>query len=98
MLTGLDLRRDAWQLVNFPDRNVIKRRWCLANCSCNLTKSEIVAVRPSERMMPWLEWKHAVKAHARGSAPDNHIAVLEQHALDLVGALKAAEKEDAFKP
>jgi len=49
-------------------------------------------------MMAWLERQHAVKAHARWATPHNHITVFQQHPLYLIGALNAAEQEDALEP
>jgi hypothetical protein len=48
-------------------------------------------------MMPGLEGLYSVETHARRAAPDDDVAVFEQHAFDLVSALEAAEEEDALE-
>lgn len=49
-------------------------------------------------MRAGLQWLDAVEAHARWSAPDYYVAMLEQDVAGFVCALQAAEQEDAFEP
>ena len=70
----------------------------LLSGSSDFAKGKVVAVRAGERVVAGLERKHAVKAHAGRPAPDDYIAVLEEHALRRVGTLKTAEQEDALEP
>jgi hypothetical protein len=48
--------------------------------------------------MPRPQWLHTMKTHPRRSTPHDHIAMLQQDSLRLIGALKTPKQKYALEP